>query len=212
MGKYYKYLSILSVIIILLGCTRVVEENMAEYNAQFENDLRIQVVRKNIVNREVGVITDIIYTSSHVLEYDVTIKPDRVSWVIVDGEPKKFYKCISTNDKAPTYYIYSKVKNPNPLYKYPDLVAPVPISPVVEESHKKVNKNSSKPKKLEVVTPEKPEPRMIIAERYNMFIDKRYFFKLLGESFWVDVPKEDFAAQTLACESYKIPNEGVYPD
>ncbi len=45
-------------------------------------------------------------------------------------------------------------------------------------------------------------------EVFQKHIDERYFFKLLGDAFWVDVLPEEYATRKEFCEEYIIPNDG----
>lgn len=46
-----------------------------------------------------------------------------------------------------------------------------------------------------------------IKEVFQKHIDKRYFFKLLGDDYWVDVLPEDYASRKIFCDEYFIPND-----
>ncbi|WP_461629474.1 hypothetical protein [Labilibaculum euxinus] len=45
-----------------------------------------------------------------------------------------------------------------------------------------------------------------IKEVFQKHIDKRYFFKLLGDDYWVDILPEDYACRKISCDEYPIPN------
>jgi hypothetical protein len=46
-----------------------------------------------------------------------------------------------------------------------------------------------------------------IHEVFQKHIDKRYFFKLLGTDFWVDITSENYSSLKKSCDDYLIPNE-----
>ncbi|WP_158851135.1 hypothetical protein [Algibacter sp. L1A34] len=46
-----------------------------------------------------------------------------------------------------------------------------------------------------------------IQEFFQKHIDKRYFFKLLGSDYWVDIPLEHYTSISNECEEYQIPND-----
>ncbi|MDW7692638.1 hypothetical protein R9C00_12115 [Flammeovirgaceae bacterium SG7u.111] len=47
-----------------------------------------------------------------------------------------------------------------------------------------------------------------IREVYQKHIDGRYFFKLFGDEYWVDIMPENYPHQREFCEEYPIPNDG----
>ncbi len=46
-----------------------------------------------------------------------------------------------------------------------------------------------------------------IQEAYQVYIDKRYFFKLLGDGYWVDTNPEKYRRQKLICNEFQVPND-----
>ncbi len=46
-----------------------------------------------------------------------------------------------------------------------------------------------------------------IQESFEKHIDKRYFFKLLGDDYWIEVSDEQYNAVKNSCEEYRIPND-----
>ena len=46
-----------------------------------------------------------------------------------------------------------------------------------------------------------------IVEKYDEFIDNRYFFKWLGDVSWQTISKEDYNAKKESCNEYTIPND-----
>ncbi|GGX23149.1 hypothetical protein [Aquimarina muelleri] len=47
-----------------------------------------------------------------------------------------------------------------------------------------------------------------IREVFQKHIDERYFFKIFGEDFWIDITPEDYAYRKEFCKEYDIPNDG----
>ncbi len=48
-----------------------------------------------------------------------------------------------------------------------------------------------------------------VQSQYAKHVDKRYFFKLLGEQYWVDAMEEDHK-KAKDCKKLAIPNEGEF--
>jgi len=46
-----------------------------------------------------------------------------------------------------------------------------------------------------------------IVEKYDKFIDKRYFFKWFGEVSWLTISKDEYNAKKSSCNEYVIPND-----
>jgi len=46
-----------------------------------------------------------------------------------------------------------------------------------------------------------------IHETYQKHIDKRYFFKLFGDAFWVDISPENYLVLKENCTEFEIPND-----
>ena len=46
-----------------------------------------------------------------------------------------------------------------------------------------------------------------IVEKYDQFIDKRYFFKWFGKVSWLAISKDEYNAKKLRCSEYVIPND-----
>ena len=46
--------------------------------------------------------------------------------------------------------------------------------------------------------------------RYEKFIDKRYFFKLLGDAYWTYVGESTFNEETKECKTFDVPNKNYY--
>ncbi len=42
---------------------------------------------------------------------------------------------------------------------------------------------------------------------FEQYIDKRYFFKLFGDDYWVEVSSEKYNLQKESCTEYSIPND-----
>ncbi len=52
--------------------------------------------------------------------------------------------------------------------------------------------------------------KTIVKEFYEVYIDKRYFFRLLGEEYWVEITPEQYSSKKTNCKEYEIPNENEY--
>lgn len=50
----------------------------------------------------------------------------------------------------------------------------------------------------------------VVKEFYEVYIDKRYFFRLLGEDYWIDITPEQYSNKKTNCKEYEIPNENEY--
>lgn len=46
-----------------------------------------------------------------------------------------------------------------------------------------------------------------IHEAFQKHIDERYFFKLFGDDFWVDITSENYSSVKKSCDDYHIPND-----
>ncbi|WP_299259780.1 hypothetical protein [uncultured Aquimarina sp.] len=42
---------------------------------------------------------------------------------------------------------------------------------------------------------------------YEVYIDKRYFFKFFGDDYWVEVSSEKYDLQKESCTEYSVPND-----
>lgn len=49
-----------------------------------------------------------------------------------------------------------------------------------------------------------------IENLYQKHVDKRYFFKLFGEDFWVDVEEEEYITAKKTGEEFPIPNDNEF--
>ena len=52
--------------------------------------------------------------------------------------------------------------------------------------------------------------RDTIVEKHEAFIDKRYFFKLFGDTFWTTIEEGKYEARKTQCPQYDIPNDNDY--
>lgn len=50
----------------------------------------------------------------------------------------------------------------------------------------------------------------ILKNKYELFIDERFFFKLLGDQYWLDITKSKYIKNSKLCLENKIPNDGEY--
>ncbi len=46
-----------------------------------------------------------------------------------------------------------------------------------------------------------------VQDVFEVYIDKRYFFKLFGDDYWVEVSSEKYNRQKESCTEYSIPND-----
>jgi len=46
-----------------------------------------------------------------------------------------------------------------------------------------------------------------IQEVFQKHIDKRYFFQLFGDDYWVDMPAENYTSLNTLCNEYSVPND-----
>lgn len=51
------------------------------------------------------------------------------------------------------------------------------------------------------------DSKYYIDEYFQSHVDERYFFKLLGEEYWLDIDAEEYNGQKMSCEEYPIPND-----
>ncbi len=42
---------------------------------------------------------------------------------------------------------------------------------------------------------------------YEIYIDKRYFFKFFGDAYWLEISSEKYNLQKESCTEYSIPND-----
>lgn len=47
----------------------------------------------------------------------------------------------------------------------------------------------------------------VIRPVHEVFVDKRYFFRLFGYTYWVEVPPETYMDKQSSCQEYAIPND-----
>ncbi len=46
-----------------------------------------------------------------------------------------------------------------------------------------------------------------IQEAYQVHIDKRYFFKLLGDAYWIETTPDNYIKQKTTCNEFRVPND-----
>lgn len=46
-----------------------------------------------------------------------------------------------------------------------------------------------------------------IQDHYQAYIDNRYFFKLLGDAYWVETTLENYTKQKSTCDEFEVPND-----
>lgn len=46
-----------------------------------------------------------------------------------------------------------------------------------------------------------------IKEVFQKHIDERYFFKLFGDDYWIDISQEEYTSKIESCNQYIIPND-----
>lgn len=47
-----------------------------------------------------------------------------------------------------------------------------------------------------------------VVEVFQKHIDKRYFFNLLGDDYWVDISSSSYISKKNICDEYNVPNDG----
>jgi hypothetical protein len=47
----------------------------------------------------------------------------------------------------------------------------------------------------------------VILDVYEVYLDKRYFFKLFGYALWIDIPKEQYEEKRKIGQEFEIPND-----
>ncbi len=46
-----------------------------------------------------------------------------------------------------------------------------------------------------------------VKEVFELYIDNRYFFKLFGDDYWVEITPESYENKKISCKEYDIPND-----
>ncbi len=46
-----------------------------------------------------------------------------------------------------------------------------------------------------------------IQDAYQVHIDERYFFNLLGDDYWVEITPENYRKQKATCKEFEVPND-----
>ncbi len=49
-----------------------------------------------------------------------------------------------------------------------------------------------------------------IVEKYDQFIDNRYFFKWFGDVNWISISKNKYNSKKISCNEYSIPNDNDF--
>ena len=49
-----------------------------------------------------------------------------------------------------------------------------------------------------------------IVPKYEVYIDNRYFFKMLGDDFWIDIPSKKYTNATKNNTTFNVPNDNEY--
>ena len=49
-----------------------------------------------------------------------------------------------------------------------------------------------------------------IIERYDQYIDNRYFFKWFGDVNWINISKNKYNSKKISCNEYSIPNDNDF--
>lgn len=68
-------------------------------------------------------------------------------------------------------------------------------------------KNIATPYESEVDSTIRYDYTYEIIEGFQKHIDERYFFKLLGDDFWVDIPSEEYKNLKEYCTEDEVPND-----
>ncbi|SEK93123.1 hypothetical protein SAMN04487910_1503 [Aquimarina amphilecti] len=46
-----------------------------------------------------------------------------------------------------------------------------------------------------------------VQDVFEVYVDKRYFFKLFGDEYWLEISSESYNLQKESCTEYSIPND-----
>ena len=49
--------------------------------------------------------------------------------------------------------------------------------------------------------------RKVVQQRFQQYIDERFFFNLFGDDYWIDIPAEKYYSKQKNCTEYDIPND-----
>lgn len=189
--KLAKALSILGLSAILAACTTKTSENTQRSIKDFPQGEQMRVEMTQVHQEQVGMLSKVVYQTKDRHQYQLSFTPNDIEWQNGDGEPKQLLVCADGNA-----YLHFVNQIPNPFYSTPPTN---PAEPVPE------------PAKIENPEP-KPvvQPYFILKNQYVRWVDKRYFFKLLGESYWADVSQDEYKNKVAQCKAYEVPNDGYY--
>lgn len=190
-----KALILLALALGLSACTTKTTENTHRSVKDFPNGEQLIVDRTDIHQEQIGVVSKVVYQTKDRHQYQLRFQPNDLRWENGDAEPKQLIVCPDNSA-----YLHFISQESNPFYAN---AANAETTPEV---------NPLKPD-TEINEPEKPkvvEPYLILKNHYVRAVDKRYFFNWLGEFYWVDINKAEYASPKAGCQTYDVPNNEYY--
>ena len=177
----------------LAACTTKTHSSSHRTVKDFPEGKQIIVDRTDIHEEDIGVVSKIVYHTTDKHQYQLRFLPEDIRWENGDAEPKQLLNCA---DGA--VYLHFVAQQANPYYETEYEAA----------NSTELNKNDQLQPQDEKL--KKVEPYFILKSYYARFVDKRYFFKLLGESYWVDINKDEYVSLLKKYQAYEVPNENYY--
>lgn len=180
--------------LLLAACTTKTTENSHRSIQDFPQGEQIIVEVLRIHAEQVGVISNITYATTDKYRYRLRFLPNDIRWENSDDEPKQLLICADQS-----VYLHSVRQQANPFYaNQPAVEVKQAAGAGVQDTQAPVEES----KHL--------EPYLILKNHYTRFVDQRYFFKLLGDYYWADMSKDEYASKLKECQIYAVPNENYY--
>lgn len=190
-----KLASCLFLSLALSACTTKKTESSQRFVKDFPQGEQITVDLKKAHEESVGVISKLVYSSTERHQYYLRFMPNDIRWHNGDAEPKQLLVCANQNA-----YLHFINEQANPYYAQTADTQKSAAAGTTEQGNQVQDAATEPP----------VEPYVILKDNYVRFVDKRYFFKWLGEAYWADINKEEYWEQLKSCQTYAVPNANYY--
>lgn len=180
--------------LLLSACTTKTTEHSQHLSQDFPQGKQLEVEVTSLHTEQVGIISKITYATADHYRYEFRLLPNDIPWKNMDDEPKQLLVCADNSA-----YLHSVRQQANPYYA---TTTAVETKPAAENTEQKEQALAEENKPV--------EPYVILKNHYTSFVDKRYFFKLLGEYYWVEISKDEYSSKLKDCQAYAVPNENYY--
>ena len=179
--KYIFHLSLFVLsVICLTSCETRTEKHFTKQTMKLNDKYQLEIWKENIEETTIGIISGHNYGTVHYFGYAFNLNPGDISWEQPTAEPKNLIICP---DVIYLHYMQKKLEAMNDTEDKPDNI-----------------KDSKERKKYEYK----------IRNFYAQYIDKRYFFRLLGNAYWLNISSTEYYANRKGCERHSVLNDNEF--